>query len=82
MKVQNVNNQQTFGALKLPEYSELSTSARAVVREVDAMFKPQGIVYETMFFRTADEQGKAAKRLLESDDIRSIVITPHVDILS
>lgn len=82
MKAQKINNQQSFKALHLPEYRGLSASARKVVREVDEMYKPQGIVYEKMFFRTAEEQDEALEKLLESDDIRSLVITPHVDFLS
>lgn len=74
MKVQQVNNQQTFKAIHLPEYRELSASTRAVVREIDDRFKPQGIVYETMFFSNEKDEEIAIKKLFDTD-IFSITIT-------
>lgn len=77
MKVQPASNQQTFKALYLPEYCKLPAPARAVVRKVDAKFKPQGIVYEAMFFDNVDIQREAAKMLLAVDEMPAFPLTQH-----
>ena len=62
MQVNNKNNI-SFGAIKLPDYLTLSDAAKAVVREIDTKYKPQGIVYATLYLSCIEDDAMVHREL-------------------
>lgn len=64
MQVQKVNNQQSFGMIRLPGYCTEST--RDIARKVDTKFKPGGVVNKLMVFKNLKEEELAYDMFLDA----------------